>query len=437
MANHDRKNCLWDQHQSQEPPMFVAPARLPRRTFLGGSTALLSLRGSNLFAALEDVSIRAITRKPAFHWFAYYDKFQFDPTERYALGMEVSFEHRSPTPQDAVEIGMIDLQDGDRWIPLGKTTAWCWQQGCMLQWRPGAVSEIVYNDREEGRYVCRIQNVITGAKRTIPWPIYALAPDGRVAVTADFRRINDLRPGYGYVGFPDPFAQEPAPDKAGIWRVDLDSGKSELIVVIAQAVAIPWPQGFGDAIHWFNHLLVNPAGTRFVFLHRWKLANAKGWLTRMFSAGLDGSDLRVLIGSGYVSHFIWRDESHVLAYSKPHPEASWGFYLYEDVPNGRVEQVGAGVMGPGDGHCNYLPGNEWIVCDTYPDKNRLQHVYLYHVPSSRRIELAAFLSPPQYTGEWRCDTHPRVSRTGKFVTVDSPHDGGRQIYLIDISKIVG
>jgi len=47
------------------------------------------------------------------------------------------------------------------------------------------------------------------------------------------------------------------------------------------------------------------------------------------------------------------------------------------------------------------------------------------------------LSPPQYTGEWRCDTHPRVSRTGRFVTVDSPHNGGRQIYLIDISEIIG
>lgn len=419
--------------------MFAAQSKskLRRREFVGGSLALALLGNPKVFGKAEDVPIRAITRGPSFHWFAYYDKFQFDPTERYALGMEVPFEHRSPTPQDAVEIGMIDLADGDRWIPLGRTTAWCWQQGCMLQWRPNSATEIVYNDREDDHYVCRIQDVVTGAKRTIPWPIYALGSDGRFAVTADFRRINDLRPGYGYVGIPDPWAHDPAPEKSGIWRVDLDSGRSDLIVSLAQAAGIPGLQDFGDSIHWFNHLLVNPTGTRFVFLHRWKLPNGKSLLTRMFSAGVDGSDLRVLIGSGYVSHFIWRDESHVLAYCKPDPDASWGFYLYEDVPNGRIEQVGAGVMGPGDGHCNYVPGNEWIVCDTYPDKDRLQHVYLYHVASNRRIELAAFLSPPQYTGEWRCDTHPRVSRTGRFVTVDSPHTGGRQIYLIDISKIVG
>jgi len=41
---------------------------------------------------------RAITKGPKFHWFGYYDKWQFDPTDRYVLGMEVDFEHRSPKP---------------------------------------------------------------------------------------------------------------------------------------------------------------------------------------------------------------------------------------------------------------------------------------------------------------------------------------------------
>ncbi|MCK4858527.1 MAG: hypothetical protein KAT58_11200, partial [candidate division Zixibacteria bacterium] len=42
--------------------------------------------------------VQAITHGPKFHWFGYYDKLQFDPTCRYALGMEVDFEHRSPKP---------------------------------------------------------------------------------------------------------------------------------------------------------------------------------------------------------------------------------------------------------------------------------------------------------------------------------------------------
>lgn len=410
---------------------------LTRRQFLAGSLAVTLL--PRIGNAAEEVMapIRPLTRGPRYHWFGYYDKLQFDVGNRYVLGMEVGFEHRSPKADDAVTIGMIDLADSDRWIGLAQTTAWCWQQGCMLQWRPGSASEIVYNDREEDRFVCHVRDVFSGVTRTIPRAIYALSPDGKTAVTTDFRRLNDLRPGYGYVGLPDPFAQILAPEKTGIWRLDLQSGKDELIIPYAEAANIPWKHGeWGGAIHWFNHLLVNPAGTRFVFLQRWKKPGARSWLTRMLSARLDGSDLRVVIDSGYVSHFIWRDETHVLAYAKPNPQAKWGFFLFTDSADAPVpQQIGAGVMGPGDGHCNYLPGNQWIVCDTYPDRDRLQHIYLYHVPSGRRIELAALRLPTEYSGEWRCDTHPRVSRDGRWITVDSPHEGGRQIYLIDVSQI--
>ena len=75
--------------------------------------------------------------------------------------------------------------------------------------------------------------------------------------------------------------------------------------------------------------------------------------------------------------------------------------------------------------------------DTYPDREkREQHVYLYETASGKRIPLADLHSPPEYTGEWRCDTHPRFSPDGKKVVVDSAHNGGRQLYLIDVSGIV-
>ena len=71
------------------------------------------------------VPMRAITSGPAAHWFAYYDKYQFDPSDRYALGMQVAFETRTPQADDAVILGMIDLQENDRWTPFAESTAWC------------------------------------------------------------------------------------------------------------------------------------------------------------------------------------------------------------------------------------------------------------------------------------------------------------------------
>ncbi len=412
---------------------------LDRRKFLGSAAALAALAVAPRLAqgaAAELPPTRILTRGPKHHWFGYYDKFEFDPTDRLVLGMEVDFEHRSPRPDDVIKIGMVDLGDGDRWTELGQSTAWGWQQGCMLQWVPGTPSTILWNDRQRDRYVCRLLDVKTGEQRTIDSPIYALSPDGRTAVTTDFRRINDVRPGYGYVGLPDPKAEDLAPRDSGITRVDLESGRSELIVSLAQIAALgelPGPDP--RAKHYFNHLLFNPDGTRFIFLHRWRYPNGTR-RTRMLTAATDGSDLRIVDDNGLTSHFIWRDPTHILAYSDQ-PSHGRRFYLFEDRPGGAIDVVGGDELKV-DGHCSYLPGGEWILNDTYPDADRNQKPHLFHVATQRVVPLGTFRSPPQYSGEWRCDTHPRHSRGGRLVCIDSPHaDQGRQLHLIDISAIVG
>lgn len=125
--------------------------------------------------------VRQIMRGPRHHWFGYYDKLQFSPDNRYVLGMEVPFEHRSPTPDDTIRIGMVDLQDNDRWIELGETRAWNWQQGCMLQWLPGDQPEIIWNDRvRDGageRFVSHVMGAGTRNKpRTLPHPTTRSVP---------------------------------------------------------------------------------------------------------------------------------------------------------------------------------------------------------------------------------------------------------------------
>ena len=57
---------------------------------------------------MQDVPMRPVTAGPKFHWFGYYDKWQFDPSDRYALGMEVDFEGRSPQADDEIALGRED-----------------------------------------------------------------------------------------------------------------------------------------------------------------------------------------------------------------------------------------------------------------------------------------------------------------------------------------
>jgi len=415
-----------------------------RREFLGwaaGSAAAATACGWAGAGQAQDQAgpapVRAITRGPKFHWFGYYDKLQIDPTGRYALGIEVDFEHRSPRADDVIRVGMVDLLDDDHWIELGTSCAWNWQQGCMLQWRPGRDGEAIWNDRQGDRFVSYILNVRSGQKRTLPHPVYAVSPDGRWAVTTDFRRLNDTRPGYGYAGIVDPNREVNAPEDAGIWKEDLETGERSLLLSLAQAAQVPQPGGFSEgAKHWFNHLLVAPGGRRFTFLHRWRSPGEPTWKTRMFTAGMDGRDLHLLIPSGKVSHFIWRDANHILAYAGYGPEAKeWRFQVFED-RTGKVEVLEG--MPLRDGHCTYLPGDQWVLCDSYPDKERKQSVYLYHIATQKIVPLGGFHLPPEYKGEWRCDTHPRVSPDGRSVLIDSAHEGqGRQMYRIDIAGRTG
>jgi len=419
--------------------MYIRAKDPGRRSFLkslAGSWA--ALLGARAFSADPEKlpPVRAITKGPKHHWFGYYDKLEFDPSGRYVLGMQVDFEHRSPKADDVIKVGMVDLVDKDRWIELGESRAWNWQQGCMLQWLPGSKTEVMWNDREKDQFVCHILEVKTGKKRTLPAPIYALSPDAKWGIAPDFRRLNDVRPGYGYAGLPDPNKAVLSPADSGIWKIDLATGKQTLVLSVADTAKHPNPErDWQGAKHWFNHLLVSPDGNRFIFLHRWRGAKeGQGFSTRMFTANADGKELHVLDPFGRTSHFIWRDAKHILAWAL-HPSHGERFYLYQDRTD-KVEVVGKDVMTV-NGHCTYLPGNQWILNDTYPDKDRLQHPYLYHVASGKRHPLGHFLSPREYAGEWRCDNHPRFSPDGKKVVIDSPHGGnGRQLYLIDVSGIV-
>lgn len=414
----------------------VAYAAESTQTSGAAATAASSGFGLPTYGTLEAMlaatdpalpQVRAVTRGPKFHWFGYYDKFQLDSSGRYLLCMEVDFEHRLPNADDVVRIGMVDLADGDRWIELSQSRAWSWQQGCMLQWRPGSDREILFNDRDGDRFVCRILDVATRTLRTLPLPIEHVSPDGKFAVSADFSRIWNIRAGYGYAGIPDRYADQNVPEELGVWWMDLETGENKMLASVADLVRIPYEDPQPHHKHYVNHLAWSPDGKRFLMFHRW--VGSGGQPTRVFTINPDGSDLRLLSARG-ASHWTWRDPEHVLI---------WGlgaYRLYQDDGSGEPKET---LWTAPNGHQTYIPGtdNQWLVTDTYPlGAKREQVLYMHHLPTSRFVLLGRFASPKEYSGEWRCDTHPRVSRDGKLVIIDSPHGGnGRQQYVIDIERI--
>ena len=429
--------------------------KINRRQFIqyaGVGSTLIALPSAINLARKLGLPIRAITEGPKFHWFGYYDKMQFNKSNTKVLGMEVDFEMRSPTRDDVIKMGVIDLQNSDKWIEIGESRAWGWQQGCMLQWVPQSDSKVIWNDRRGNEFVSILKDLDTGEERIIPKSIYTLSPDGKSAVSTDFARIQNYRKGYGYPGGVDLYKHQNAPKDSGIYKIDLETADSELIISYYDISKIPNNGAdLSEKWHYFNHLLISPDNERFIFLNRFRdapiqddvLTNPEAYnkirgkyTTRMFTAGMKGDSIYLLDPSGKTSHFIWRDPQHITAWTRPKGMPD-GFYEFTDQKK-EIRRVGEGVMSV-NGHNTFLPdtNTEWILNDTYPQgAAREQIPYLYHEKSNKRIDLGRFHQPKEYNGEWRCDTHPRASNDGKMVCIDSTHGGnGRQIYLIDISSL--
>ena len=153
----------------------------------------------------------------------------------------------------------------------------------------------------------------------------------------------------------------------------------------------------------------------------------------MFTANADGSEIAYLGREGMVSHFDWRDDQHVLAWSQYQGENH--YHLYAD-RSGEAKAIGTDVLDC-DGHCSYSPDGRWILTDTYPDRERSERtLILYHPGTNTRVNVGRFYSRREIGGEIRCDLHPRWRHDGQQVCIDSIHEGERQMYAVDVSQLV-
>lgn len=89
-----------------------------------------------------------------------------------------------------------------------------------------------------------------------------------------------------------------------------------------------------------------------------------------------------------------------------------------------------------DGHCSFSPDGRWLLTDTYPDSHRMSKLMLYRLADGKLIEVGRFYSPPEFSGDASCDLHPRWSRDGTKICIDSAHEGHRQMYIVDVRSAI-
>ena len=404
------------------------------------------------------------------HFFGYYNKSNWDRSNRLIAGQRTPAMDQYLTPDAKATIGYFDTLDGDRFHAVGETGAWNWQMGSQLQWLAGAPGrQLVYNDRTgdmSARYPgfgAVVVDVDTLARRALPMPVYVVAPSSQWALSVDYRRLYVTHETIGYSEAGGPFALPLAPADDGIWRMDMGTGDAALLVSYAELKAFHPKASMDQAIHWVSHIEVNPASSRMLFLHRWteRVKDETCFLHRLITMNPDGSDMRLLECSDHplpqlaadfdpravgtfdyekseyqISHPLWQDDSHIIVWG-PHA-GEIHYHLYHDVDGGAVEVVGRGVLVE-NGHMSFSPVSpRWLLSDTYPDdQTHERFLFLFDMQTGERRNLGSFYATPDLSKENRCDLHPRWSRDGRQVCIDSVHEHQRQMYVLDVAAMVG
>lgn len=361
------------------------------------------------------------------HFFGYFGVSPWSADGRYYI------LHRwTPGNAKSVEVCVSDLKTGQT-RRAGSSCAWNFQQGAMAQWWSGSANEaIIFNTVSDRRLVTRIID-LDFRQREIPWPIQALRPGSDEGVSINYRRLMAAGSEYGYDVEVDNFSPAQEMENDGIWRVNLIAGTGELIISLRLLRELhPTPE-MEESQHKVNHVLYSPGGSRFIFMHRW--LGPRGKYSRLYCADADGRALRMLLDFRMVSHCAWKDDRTIVAWARA-PREGDRYYLI-DVVSGECQILGRGTLDRfGDGHPSFSPDGSWLVTDSYPDRARMRRLLLYHLASGSCYEAAAFFAPWHYNGPVRCDLHPRWSRDGRLVSVDSAHEGRRNNYLINVSRIL-
>lgn len=376
----------------------------------------------------------AITSGPQEHLFAsYYGINSWSADQRYVTVLETSIKDTIPTENQPATLGMVDMNTRE-FIPLTTTRAWNFQQGCMAHWLGTSPdSLIIYNDLREGKFVSIILNVHTKKElREIPYPVSAVSPDGKKAVSINFARLRLTRPDYGYGGkgqVADP--EIPFPEGDGLFLVDLESGEAELLVSIADVkeFVLEVPEG---GMEYFNHTLFSRDGSKIFWLARARPVRN----TVSMCVNTDGSNLLACFPQGWGgSHFDWLNGSELMVTAQFEGKV-YGHILFTPGESD-YKRLGNGLLDY-DGHGTFSPDEKWMITDTYPGPGlREQKLYLMHMETKAVLPLGRFVEPEvfrQKSRGSRCDLHPRWSPKGNMIGFNSTNTGSRQCYVIFLSN---
>lgn len=419
--------------------------------------------GKSMKDISNEICAERVTPENGQYFFGYYDisPESFDGTK--LLINRAPFIDRMPQIGDEIEVGYIET-DTFVYTPVGRTTAWNFQEGCRLQWLDE--TKLVYNIRAGHQFKAIVYDIVQGIQvRTYDIPIYSIS----CGYALSYSFTNNK---YDYPHTDDELSEDLYKD--GVYLLNLDNGTYNRIVSNKTLDEIA---GIDASNGQVEYCVFNPIGDRFYLYYRWNDKSGAAH-TMLCVSDLKGN-VKELLNSNFISHAGWCGNEKITAWGRLPSKINsvqsnsflkntglWKFavglfhsivrsprfrqkltndaYIMFDLTSERVYKLeNAGFTS--DGHCTWSSNTRFMLTDTYPDENDKRHLMIYDEERDLVYLLGKFYSYPDKMKEknalWnasalRCDLHPKWGRTRKYIYFDSVHEGYRGLYRIDISKIL-
>lgn len=345
----------------------------------------------------------------------YYDHSPFNPNDESRI---LAHANRWPawrTPSSAIstDIVILDWRTQQVVNKLGETTAWNWQQGARALWLSGDAAVFNVYDPAADAYRARIVTGDGVEQSTVPIPVQEWDGRGRI-YGIRYEALCHIRPDYGY--------RNRQPTQAEIMenrieRYDLNTGTMTSFVGVPELVGEARDR-HGEQIRnpKLNHLMASPDGQQLIFLFRYFVGERR--ITDLYALDAANGHWRCVLDNHGVSHYCWLDSATALA-TLNGPDG-FGYYSVDVISSSLTL-----VRRAPDGHPQPL-NNRWFLTDTYPDRYGLRRLLAasFDKPDETK-RLGEFPEPLLLQGETRCDLHPSVSSSGRWIQVDMT-DGHRR-----------
>lgn len=411
----------------------------------------------------NDITIERLTPEEGEFFFGYYDISPESPDGTKILVNKAPFIDKMPKAGDELEVGYIDVKTL-AYTPIGKTSAWNFQEGCRLQWIDE--TRVIYNIREGHGFKSVIYDFAqAGPIRTYDIPIYSISPEYALSYSFTHNKYN-----YAHTDYE--LAQDPYKD--GVYLLNLDNGSYRRII---SNKTLDKLAGIDESNGHVEYCVFNPKGDRFYLYYRWNEKNGAAH-TMLCVSDLEGN-VNPLLNSNFISHAGWCGNEKITAWgrlpgrlnavqsnsflkktglwkvavglfhrmvkdSKIRQKLTNDAYIMFDLVSGNNDKLENNDF-TSDGHCTWSSDAKFMLTDTYPDESDKRHLMIYDVERNLVYLLGSFYSYPDNMKEkdslWnssamRCDLHPKWGRRQGYIYFDSVHEGYRGLYRIDISKIL-